>query len=171
MSPADQAAGVIAADHAFLERVGALTPEQQAGVQFPFGPMMLDPAEALGMRLNEHAMHTWDVEVVLDPSAVLSEQSASVMLQTLPIIVGFAAKDDGVVRELTIRTSEPTHELVLTSGDGSVSLSTGAGHGPLVDLPAEAFVRLVYGRLDVDHTPAGIDVDTIGALRPLFPGF
>jgi hypothetical protein len=39
-------------------------------------------------------------------------------------------------------------------------------------LPAEAFVGLVYGRLDAGHTPpvenAGVEVDQ---LRPIFPGF
>ena len=39
-------------------------------------------------------------------------------------------------------------------------------------LPAEAFVRLLYGRLDPDHTPpaesTGVDLDE---LRPIFPGF
>ena len=43
---------------------------------------------------------------------------------------------------------------------------------PVVRLPAAAFVRLVYGRLDADHTPAsavteGIDLDD---LRKAFPG-
>jgi hypothetical protein len=41
-----------------------------------------------------------------------------------------------------------------------------------LDLPAEAFVRLVYGRLDPDHTPdavtaTGVDLDL---LRRTFPG-
>jgi hypothetical protein len=41
-----------------------------------------------------------------------------------------------------------------------------------VRMPAEALIRLVYGRLDPDHTPStvtteGIDLD---ALRATFPG-
>ena len=39
--------------------------------------------------------------------------------------------------------------------------------------PAEAFLRLVYGRLDPDHTPA-VDLDaadvTLDELRRTFPG-
>lgn len=40
-------------------------------------------------------------------------------------------------------------------------------------LPAEALIRLVYGRLDAHHTPPavaadGVDLDT---LRGVFPGF
>ena len=42
-----------------------------------------------------------------------------------------------------------------------------------VDLPAEAFLRLVYGRLDPDHTPAVAESGTRGLadLRAVFPGF
>jgi uncharacterized protein (TIGR03083 family) len=169
-SPADQASGVVAADQAFLQRVQSLTEDQQASLKFPFGPMTLGLAQALGMRLNEHALHTWDVEVVLDPTATLPELSAGVIIETIPMIARFAAKDDGVVRDLTIRTSEPTREFVLTSGDGSVSLTSGGGNGPVVDMAAESLIRLVYGRLDDDHTPAGVDVATIATIRPLFPG-
>jgi hypothetical protein len=43
---------------------------------------------------------------------------------------------------------------------------------PVLRLPVAAFVRLVYGRLDPDHTPAsvvaeGVDLDD---LRKAFPG-
>jgi hypothetical protein len=38
-------------------------------------------------------------------------------------------------------------------------------------LPAEAFVRLVYGRLDPDHTPpVETGGDELDALRKVFPG-
>jgi hypothetical protein len=40
-------------------------------------------------------------------------------------------------------------------------------------LPAEAFVRLVYGRLDADHTPESVAAEDIDLddLRAAFPGF
>jgi hypothetical protein len=38
-------------------------------------------------------------------------------------------------------------------------------------LPAEAFLRLVYGRLDPEHTPAGVTENAhLDVLRPVFPG-
>ncbi len=172
-SPHDQAAGVLLADQAFLDSVAALSDEQRTSLRVPFGPMQLSLAEALGMRLNEHALHTWDVEVALQPDAVVPEQSAAVVLASLPMIVRFAGKDDGVARTATIRTSGPSAEFVLASGDGSVSLITGAAAdgGATIDLPAESFVRLVYGRLDSEHTPATVDAESVASLRPLFPGF
>ena len=41
---------------------------------------------------------------------------------------------------------------------------------PDVTLPAEAFARLVYGRLDAEHTPAGKHGSALDTLRRLFPG-
>jgi len=40
-------------------------------------------------------------------------------------------------------------------------------------LPAEAFVRLVYGRLDAEHTPASVKAEGVDLadLRATFPGF
>jgi hypothetical protein len=42
-----------------------------------------------------------------------------------------------------------------------------------VTMPAEALLRLAYGRLDPDHTPAGVTGDDadLGTLRQIFPGF
>jgi MDMPI C-terminal domain len=40
-------------------------------------------------------------------------------------------------------------------------------------MPAEALLRLAYGRLDPEHTPAEVsgDPDVLDKLRKIFPGF
>ncbi|MBV9095768.1 MAG: maleylpyruvate isomerase N-terminal domain-containing protein [Streptosporangiaceae bacterium] len=72
---------------------------------------------------------------------------------------------------------DPQRQFILETGDGVSLTAAPAGPPepglPEVNLPAEAFVRLVYGRLDPAHTPpsvkcTGVDLDD---LRPLFPGF
>jgi len=41
-----------------------------------------------------------------------------------------------------------------------------------VVLPAEALLRLVYGRLDPAHTPESVvDTNALATLRRAFPGF
>jgi len=41
-----------------------------------------------------------------------------------------------------------------------------------LQLPAEAMVRLVYGRLDTQHTPVAVAGDgRLDQLRTAFPGF
>ena len=62
--------------------------------------------------------------------------------------------------------------VTITLQPDSVAIRTGEFEGAAdIVLPAEAFVRLVYGRLDVDHTPAfeGNNA-TLDELRRVFPG-
>jgi hypothetical protein len=74
-----------------------------------------------------------------------------------------------------VRTFDPVRELTLTIGLDAVALAPSAAPDPSrlvpdVELSADAFVRLVYGRLDPAHTPpirANVDLDE---LRRVFPG-
>ena len=52
--------------------------------------------------------------------------------------------------------------MALTSGAAAAS--------PDVELPAEAFARLVYGRLDAEHTPSGEHGSTLDVFQRVFPG-
>src|SRR6476659_9563657 len=61
----------LASDAALLDRLATLTHQERAGFRFQMGPMDLDFAGLVGLRLNEHALHTWDVEVTFDPSAAV----------------------------------------------------------------------------------------------------
>jgi hypothetical protein len=56
--------------------------------------------------------------------------------------------------------------------DLSVQVVDGVAAADLT-LPAEAFLRLVYGRLDAAHTPSSVTGDTarLADLRKAFPGF
>jgi hypothetical protein len=40
-----------------------------------------------------------------------------------------------------------------------------------LEIPAESFVRLVYGRLDPSHTPSVVGDHHLDELRRNFPGF
>ena len=68
-------------------------------------------------------------------------------------------------------TSDPERQFVLETGD-AVSLTEGGDDAPTeLRLPAEALVRLIYGRLDAAHTPVAADSAELAELRVLFPGF
>src|SRR4051812_23346372 len=60
--PAAQVADALLADRAALDRLGELSDEERTTARFTIGPMSLDLMGYIGMRLNEHALHTWDVE-------------------------------------------------------------------------------------------------------------
>jgi uncharacterized protein (TIGR03083 family) len=170
--PADQATGALAADRALLDRAAGLTDEQRAAFHFTLGPMELDVTKFLGLRLNEHSLHTWDIEVALDPSATLPPQSTDLVVDSLEIVGRFGAKPDGQERAVSVHTTEPDRDFTITSSAEAVSLtpSTTAAD-PDLALPAEAFVRLVYGRLDQAHTPRGVEGPELASLRSIFPGF
>ncbi|HWD51717.1 MAG TPA: maleylpyruvate isomerase family mycothiol-dependent enzyme [Acidimicrobiales bacterium] len=171
-SPHQQAADGLEADRAFLDRLGTLTPEDRAR-RFQLGPMDLDLASALRLRLSEHVQHTWDVAVTLDPTASIDPGAAELLIDSLGMMAGFAGRPTGVERTISVGTSAPTRRFELALRPDGVSLSPSDAAGtPDLELPAEALIRLVGGRLDPDHTPAVSDPDSnLVELRRAFPGY
>jgi hypothetical protein len=126
----------------------------------------------VGLRLGEHVLHTWDVEVPFNPSATLADDAASAILDNLQFVAARAARPNGVVREVTIRTSDPVRTFTLALEGDSAELRESPHDGEVdLELPAEAFVRLVYGRLDPGHTPDSLTGSALELLRGVYPGF
>jgi uncharacterized protein (TIGR03083 family) len=171
-APAEQVTDALAADAALLDQLQMLDEAGRDAFEFSMGPFKFDFAGFVGMRLNEQALHTWDIEVTLDANAALAEDAAGVMLKNVPMFVGFASKPNGEVLDLHVKTTDPEHQYVLSFKEDSVNLEDNE-HGGNVDLelPAESFVRLVAGRLDAKHTPHGVASEHLDTLRTAFPGF
>jgi uncharacterized protein (TIGR03083 family) len=175
-SPQAQAADGLRADQAALERFESLGPDELARLRLQMFGMDLDAAGLARMRLSEHAMHTWDVAVALDPDAKVAPDAVALLVDTLDQLAARAAKPDGKPRTVRVLTSDPDRQFILETGETvTLTPSDGSGHEPGLPelrLPAEAFIRLLYGRLDPAHTPAvestGVDLDD---LRQLFRGF
>ena len=171
--PQAQATDGLRADAALVEGLESLDPGQKAGLRLRMFGMDVDLAGLARMRLSEHAVHTWDVAVALDPSATVAPEAVGPLLDMLGQVAARSAKPDGKERRLRVSTSDPERHFVLETGDAVSLTESDAGEGlPELRLPAEAFVRLVYGRLGPRHTPpvetGGVDLDE---LRQLFPGF
>jgi uncharacterized protein (TIGR03083 family) len=170
-SPEDKATDALEADRALLDRVAALSDDERASFEFSMGPFTLDLPTFLGLRLNEHVLHTWDIDVALDPAATLPSDAVEIVIDNLGMIAGFASKSDGNERDIRIHTTEPDRQLVARVGPEKVSLEpSDASAAAGVELPSEAFVRLVYGRLDPAHTPPGVEGSGLDELRKMFPG-
>lgn len=113
-----------------------------------------------------------------DPTATLSPTATRLLIDNLEMIVRFAGKSTGTLQTVEVHTTDPERHLALTIGvDGcslapSPSTSDPASPGtPDLVLPAEAFVRLVYGRLDADHAPpVTAEAALLDRLRCTFPG-
>ena len=173
-APTDQIRDSLAANIAFLDAVEALSEQERAEWRLSVFGMDQDLPAFLRMRLNEYAVHTWDVSVVLDPSSTVLAQAVPYLVDNLAMVAGWGGKPVEQQTSVEVRTTDPERAFHLDLGPAGVSLSPSLDDtaSATLELPAEAFVRLVYGRLDPDHTPAsvvatGVDLDL---LRTAFPG-
>jgi len=171
-SPQEQAAQCLVANETLVSRVESLTAaEREAFSVVMFGAMTMDLAGLLGMRLAEHAIHTWDVAVALDPDALVAQGAVDLMIDGLAMIAGFTGKKTAEPLVIAVTTTDPDRSFTLDTG--GVTVAPGDPEASAVAslvLSAEAFVRLVYGRLDdaAELTAAGV---TLPELQEIFPGF
>jgi uncharacterized protein (TIGR03083 family) len=169
--PQAQAADALRADDATTTRFESLTEDERAQLRLKAFGRDLDVTAVAGMRLSEHAMHTWDVAVALDPAATVEPDAVALLIDTVGQVAP-RGKADGQHREVVIATTSPERHFLLETGE-TITLTPADGTAkPGLELPAEALLRLVYGRLDPAHTPpveaSGADLDE---LRAIFPGF
>jgi uncharacterized protein (TIGR03083 family) len=173
-SPQEQATDSLALDADFLASLEALDGDQLAAFKLSMFGMELDAARLLGMRLGEHALHTWDIAVVFDEDAVLAPDTAEVLVDDLGSLVARAGKAEDESLTISIAASSPERRFVLDTAGVSLVPGDENSGSPQIDLTSEALVRLAYGRLDDRHlgspvaTATGIELDR---LRAVFPGF
>lgn len=174
-SPVDQASGYVEHDTAYLETVEGLTPEQRGSLMIDLGflPEPVPLVVALSMRLNEVALHTWDVRVGLDPAAEVDDDSADLLHELyagpLGFLLGFSAKPDQV--------GEPVR-LAVPGGGIEITDAVTVGDRPAdptatLDGPRGAVPRLLSGRLTPEHSE-GVTVEgnvSLDDLRRVFPGY
>src|SRR3954468_17640478 len=148
-TPRAQAEGFLEYNSRWLDTVDALTPEQRSSLTVDLGflPEPVPLLTALGMRLNEVANHSWDVRVAFDPEAGMDAGSAAVLVELLAGPVGFMLSFLAKPAELAdpVSLAVPGAGRLIDAGVTVVDLleapsATFTG-------PAEAFIRLVSGRL------------------------
>ena len=173
-SPEAQAADSLTWDEEYVRRLEQLTDAELDSISLDFFGRRLDAAGLVRMRLGEHAVHLWDVAVSIDPRATVADDAVPLVFDHIAGLFQFVAKPAGDSFRVRVRTTEPAGNYLLTVAD-PVTLSEwvpGTEVDGELQLPAEALLRLFYGRLDPAHTPAysaeGIDLDR---LRKVFPGF
>jgi uncharacterized protein (TIGR03083 family) len=139
----------LAADRGYLERLEALTDDGRLSLVYVMGPLRLGFDDAVSLRLNEHALHTWDVEVALDPDAVIPVAIVSQVVDHLEMVAGFTARPTGETKNIVVATTEPERRFQIGLTPDAVSFgATSEGGGADATVPAEQWIRLVYGRLD-----------------------
>jgi len=175
--PQAQATDALRADQATLERLESMDAGERERLHLTLFGMDIDTTGFARLRLGEHAVHTWDVVVALDPAATLAPDAVDLLIDVVDQVAGRSAKPDGRQRTVRVSTTDPERQFILETGE-EVTLTPSDGDAPAepgqseLRLPAEALIRLVYGRLDEAHTPAaetaGVELDE---LRQIFRGF
>ncbi|MGW4058139.1 maleylpyruvate isomerase family mycothiol-dependent enzyme [Amycolatopsis sp. NPDC004747] len=174
-APRAQAEGFLEHNGRWLETVEALTPEQRSSLTVDLGflPEPVPLVTALGMRLSEVANHSWDVRVAFDSGAGVDAGSAEVLVDLLTGPVGFMLNFLAKPAELAHPVSVAVPGAGLVIDDTATVVDHLEAPSATFTGPAEAFVRLLSGRLkapyDKDVTVEG-EV-TLDDLRRVFPGF
>jgi uncharacterized protein (TIGR03083 family) len=170
--PQAQASDGLRADAATLERLESLDADQRARIRLKLFGRETDLTGLARLRLGEHAVHSWDIAVALDPAATLEPDAVALLIDTVGPLAIRAGQPDGKQRRVRISTSDPERHFILETGTEVTLTPADGDDGPAdLRLPAEALIRLVYGRLGSACTPpleaSGVDLDE---LRKLFPG-
>ena len=174
-TPEAQSADALVADRRLVERFEELAGDPAGDLTMEVFGRELDLAGLVGMRLSEHALHSWDIAVALDPAQVVASQSAALLIDNVAWSAARVGKPEGAKHQtVRIATTDPARDLLLTIGETiTLTASPSGGADGTLRLPAESLLRLVAGRLDAAHTPApvtatGVDLDD---LRAILPGY
>ncbi|MBO3738719.1 maleylpyruvate isomerase family mycothiol-dependent enzyme [Actinoplanes flavus] len=177
LGPREQATGSLTANQALVTGLESVPEDRHEELRVrTFLPDPVPFASFTALRLSEVAHHTWDVRAGLDPAATLADGSAEVLAEHLSgglaFLLGFIARPKEAPDHAVVEISGTAYRLVV---DDAARLTT-------EPLPAtatftgslESVLRLLYGRLAPEHTPAGTTVTgniTLDRLRAVFPGF
>lgn len=182
-SPDDQAADAVASDEKHVQRLEQLSDEELAAARMDFMGMQLDATGIIRMRLGEHVLHTWDLAVMQDPAATVQADAVALLIDNVPqFLAPRLGKPLPEPFRVRITTTDPQRDYLLSSAEsvsvvnwpgGSESSGEGEGEVAHVSMPAEALLRLAYGRMDPGHTPSSVsgDPEVLDKLRAIFPGF
>jgi uncharacterized protein (TIGR03083 family) len=180
MTPRQRADGFLEKNETLTALFESLDSTQREELRIDLGylPEPVDVATVARMRLNELTLHSWDVRVGRDPNATLAPEAVAELLHGPNNLIGWISKPaalNGEFAVIQVTTSAPAAELTLHLTD-PVSLD----HTPAdnadgtLTLPAEAWLRLLAGRLRPQYTPSGIETTgaaSLETLREVFAGY
>ncbi|HLI01654.1 MAG TPA: maleylpyruvate isomerase family mycothiol-dependent enzyme [Acidimicrobiales bacterium] len=173
LPPAEQAEQSVAANERLVARLEGMGAELDTFHLALWGGEV-DAAGLLRMRLAEHAVHSWDVAVTNESDAVVAADAVERLIDHLGATAARGGRPADQPMSIAVTTSAPVRQLQLDTGGVSLEPFAGGAVAAAVELPAEALLRLVYGRLDPGHpgpgpvATRGVELDQ---LRAVFPGF
>ena len=123
--PRPRPATPIEADARLVARVEGLDEETRRTARFPSWVGEVDLAGFATARLMEHAVHTWDIAVALDPAATVADDAVPVVLAGIRGLVRYAAKPEGRTGRVLISTE--VGDYLLSYGESGAGLDPVTG--------------------------------------------
>jgi uncharacterized protein (TIGR03083 family) len=178
-TPAERVADFPAADQAVIDKYESFDPATRRDLRIDLGflPQPVDVATAGTMRLNEFTHHVWDVKVVFDPATPLAADAVPLLFDQSAFMFGWLAKPDrlgGKEATLAVHTGGVARSFGLVLGEKVELTDLPEKPDGQLRLPAEAWLRLVFGRLKPPYITADVTLTgplTLDELRAVFPGF
>ncbi|MEU4241826.1 maleylpyruvate isomerase family mycothiol-dependent enzyme [Actinoplanes sp. NPDC026619] len=176
-SPQEQASGSVESDEKLVSALESVPEDQHDVLKVKsFMPDPLPYASYAALRLSEVANHSWDVRAGIDPKAAVADESAQLLAENLTggigFLLGFVGKPAEAGVDAVVEISGTPYRIVLA--DKALLTTEPVPATATFNGPLEAAIRLIYGRLRPEHTPADVEVTgnvTLDQLRTVFPGF
>lgn len=169
----------LTANAALLARYDALDGATRESLMIDLGflPAPVPLAVAGRFRLNEFALHSWDVRVALDPSAVVHPDAVAPLVDQLGMTFGWLAKGAAALTsrvEAAVTLTDTGRTLGLSLGEGPSLGEAPTSPDATLELTSEQFLRLATGRLRAPYTPSSLTASgalTVDQWLEIFPGF
>jgi uncharacterized protein (TIGR03083 family) len=164
------------ADARHLRLLDSLDERQHESVQVPYFSGLLSVPVYAGYRLSEQSVHAWDVEVALDPAAQIPANEVALLWERLDMVATRFRDGDTLAKlqpaQVAVELTDPRRTLCLSlNAELHLYPCEPAEPSSVVSGPAEAVLRLVYGRnrpVDGVGVTGAVNLDD---LRSLFPGY
>jgi len=179
MPPTEHRDGFLVANQRLVERYEGLdaTTRAELPVEFGFLPAPVSVAEAARMRLSEFTYHAWDVKVGADDAARLAPEAVPLLIDSVAGLLGYAARADALEKRpvrLAVELTDLGRSFGLEVADAVAETDPPEQPDGVLRAPAEAWLRLVAGRLAARWTPPGVRLTgpvSLDDLRRVFPGY
>jgi uncharacterized protein (TIGR03083 family) len=176
-TPQQQAADCLPADDAHIKRLEGLTDAELAGISYDFLGVARDAAGLIRLRLSEHAVHTWDIAVTVDPEAVVAPGAVELLVPQLVFLAERTGRAEAGPLRVRLRGTDPEVDFLLDVSDQVTLVPWPAGGADAdgeIATTTEGLLRISYGRHDTGHTPpvrVTGPADLLDRARAVFPGF
>jgi len=178
LGPREQATRAIRANDDLLAALSGLGPAARAMWRLPLYGVPGDLSYLVFLRLGEHAVHVWDIEVVHDDRALVCAPAVRVLATRLHETATRVAKPPAAPLNIVVTTQQPDRRYRIAATPSGVEVTASDSEsepglpvaGEPVVMAAETWLRLVYGRLRADDEVHAAP-DVLRQLVRLFPGF